>query len=239
MQIDAVFFDIYGTLARFDPPREDIQVEAAAQHGIQATPEAIIAGYRDADRTLTEQNSARPLRLMSREEQAAFFARYEQQILAGAGFDVSLDTAGEIWRAIRARPYGMTLFGDVVPTLDRLRADGRVVGAVSNLSQTGFQVQRDLHLEGHIDFVITSGEIGAEKPDPRMFQAALQRAGAEPDRVVHVGDQPSSDILGARQIGLHPVLIDRDRHYEDFTDAPRISQLSEVIPLLAQMESAS
>lgn len=239
MQIEAVFFDIYGTLARFDPPREDIQVEAAAQHGIRVTPEAVVAGYRDADRMLTEQNSERPLRLMSREEQATFFARYEQLVLAGAGLDVSLDAAADIWRTIRARPYGMTLFGDVVPTLDRLRSDGRVVGAVSNLSQTGLQVQRDLHLEGHIDFVITSGEAGAEKPDPRMFQAALERAGSKPDRVVHVGDQPASDILGARQVGLHPVLIDRDHHYERFTDAPRISQLPEVIPLLAQMESTS
>ena len=50
--------------------------------------------------------------------------------------------------------------------------------------------------------------MGVEKPDPRIFQIALERAGLEPSEAAYVGDLYSIDVLGARAAGLHAVLMD-------------------------------
>ena len=52
-EIRAVFFDLYGTLAGFDPPREEIQARAAAVFGFEVTKQGIDAGYHMADEFLT------------------------------------------------------------------------------------------------------------------------------------------------------------------------------------------
>ena len=57
--------------------------------------------------------------------------------------------------------------------------------------------------------VVVSGEIGAGKPDPRPFAAALTALDIAPTRAVVVGDSPERDIAGARSAGLRAILIDR------------------------------
>ena len=54
-----------------------------------------------------------------------------------------------------------------------------------------------------------SADVGAEKPHPPIFLAALQRAGCAPDEALHVGDQYHSDVVGARNVGITPLLLDR------------------------------
>ena len=76
-----------------------------------------------------------------------------------------------------------------------------------------------------------SGVEGLEKPDPRIFQLAMERAGVEPGRSVYVGDNPEFDVDPALAVGMFPVLIDRrDR----FPDAPgvRIASLEELPDVL-------
>ena len=79
--IKAVFFDIYGTLAGFDPPREDIQMRAAEKLGFILTKDGIDAGYHIADQFLTRQNSSKPVRTLNADERRTFFSQYEQLVL--------------------------------------------------------------------------------------------------------------------------------------------------------------
>ena len=58
--LKAVFFDMYGTLAGFDPPREQIQAQAVDKFGLDVTKEGIDAGYHLADEFMTSQNSQKP-----------------------------------------------------------------------------------------------------------------------------------------------------------------------------------
>jgi putative hydrolase of the HAD superfamily len=62
-----------------------------------------------------------------------------------------------------------------------------------------------------MDAVITSAVVGWEKPDPRTYHAALDHPAiaVDPAASLHVGDQPRSDVIGARQVGMRSALIDR------------------------------
>ncbi|MCH9010427.1 MAG: HAD-IA family hydrolase [Chloroflexi bacterium] len=231
--ITTIFFDLYNTLAGFQPSRYEIQSQALADFDIQVTPEGILRGYALADEFMSEQNATKPMRGLDRQERRDFFAEYERRVLKGAGVEVDLDKALDIWRRVRDVPYGLTRFGDVLPVLHALKQEGLTLGLITNINQDGGELADSLGLTSHLDFTVTSGEVGSEKPKPPIFLAALEKAGASPDEAVHVGDQLTSDIDGARGVGISPVLLDRDGNHKGYTEAPRIEGLAELPGVLA------
>lgn len=225
--IRAVFFDLYGTLSTFNPPREKVQAQACAQFGLQVTPQGILRGYALADDLMARQNASEPLRAMTDGARLEFFARYEQAILRGAGHEVAPDLAGRVWQRVREIPYHMVLYGDVLLTLDALRSTGYTVGVISNLNRESGRLMERMGLAGHVDLAVTSMEVGAEKPHAPIFLAALEKAGAAPHEAVHAGDQVASDVEGARAVGIQPVLVDRDGTAPP-VDCPRIRRLPDM-----------
>ena len=230
--IKAIFFDLYGTLAGFSPSRFEIQSKAAGDFGIKLTEQGVLSGYAAADAFMAEQSLSEPLRTLDSDGKRRFFAEYERRVLQGSGVEVDSETAAAVWRRVREIPYEMTIYADVEPTLAALRQSGLTLGVISNMNRTGEALAEDLGLTDLVDFVVTSLEVGAEKPNPAIFNTALARARVEADEAVHVGDQLTSDINGARAVGIHPVLIDRDGNHPDFGDAPRIAGLSELARVL-------
>ena len=233
--IKAVTFDLYGTLAGFSPSRYEIQSTACADFDIELTPEGVLAGYALADAYMAEQNAVRPLRQRDREGRNRFFTEYERLVLTGAGVEVTDDKAFEIWRRVRQVPYELTRFEDAIPAMNALRSQGLTLGLLSNMNRNGDELAESLGLASHLDFAVTSIEVGAEKPHPPIFHAALRKAGAEPHEVVHVGDQLTSDIEGARGVGINPVLLDRDGNHKHIQDCPRIESLTELPNVVARL----
>ncbi len=231
VMIQAVFFDLYGTLAGFRPDRFEVQSEACAGFGI--TPEGILRGYAQADAFMSEQNAVRPVRVLPKAERDHFFAEYERRVLRGCGVEVSTEQAGQIWRAVREIPYEMARFDDVLPAMDLLKQQGLTLGLISNMNAPGRQIAEQMGLSPYLDFAVTSGEVGTEKPHPPIFEEALRRARAEAQDAMHVGDQLRSDIEGAANVGISPVLLDRDGNHREFSDYPRIETLMELPGLLA------
>lgn len=81
-----------------------------------------------------------------------------------------------------------TVPDDVAPALDRLRTLGLRLVVISNANGTLRKKFDRLGLSARFDAVIDSQEEGVEKPDPRLFQIGLSRAGARAETTIHVGD---------------------------------------------------
>lgn len=79
--------------------------------------------------------------------------------------------------------------------------------------------------------IIDSGAVGVAKPDPRIFELALDVVGTTAARAVHVGDAYQYDVRGARAAGVHPVLVDPLGIRAD-ADCDRVASLVEVVDLL-------
>jgi len=224
-----VFFDLYGTLARFHPPREEVQAQACEPFGFKVAKAGLVQGYAMADDWMARTNAGRtPLPKMSREQRRAFFAEYERLVLLGAGIQVDLETAGQVWARVRKIPYGLALFDDVLPTLEALKVHGLALGTISNTEWDIQETCRDLGLFPSLDFAITSWEVGKGKPHPPIFMAALERAGVRAPEALMVGDSYSSDIQGARGVGIQPLLLDREGIMAEISDCPKVSSLTEV-----------
>ena len=203
--IKAIFFDLYGTLAGFKPSRYEIQSQACDKFGISLTQQGVLRGYGQAE--------------------------YERRIIRGSGIDVDLETAGEIWNTVRAIPYDMTIFEDVWPVLEELRSRDICLGLLSNMNRSGSELL-DEFLSKHMQFAVTSLELGVEKPNPLMFKKALEVACVSELEAVHVGDQIGSDVDGAENSGLRPILIDRDGNHSGFSRCLRISNMGQLLDAL-------
>jgi len=230
--IKAIFFDFYNTLVSFDPPREELQATACREFGIEVDRKAIPRGYWFADDFMSRENARSPIHKRSPADEMSFWSDYESIILNKAGADVSKELALSIFTRARQLDRKLVLFDDVLPIIRTLRGREIVLGLVSNLSRGLDGHVNELGLTGYVDFALTSSEIGAEKPHPPIFLAALERAGVAASEAIHVGDQYHSDVLGAKGVGINPLLLDRDGFWEGVDDCPRIRSLGEIVNYL-------
>ena len=102
------------------------------------------------------------------------------------------------------------IFDDVMPALDDLASRGFRLGIVSNWDNRLKPLLRRLKLDGFFDFVCVSCDIGFTKPSPVIFEHTIGKFGLPPERMLHVGDQVDEDLKGARNAGLHSLLLDRN-----------------------------
>ncbi len=237
--IQAIFFDLYGTLAGFiRPDRFEIQSEACAGFGMELTREDVLRGYALADAFMLKQSASKPVRMMDDGERERFFGEYERRVLRGCGFDVTLEKAIEIWRAVRQVPYCMSRYDDVLPVMDLLKQQGITLGLISNMNKRAGDLIEGMGLTPYLDFAVTSGEVGMEKPSAPIFEEALRRSGSVASDTIHVGDDLTADVQGAANVGIGPVLIDRDGNHAGFTGCPRIETLVELPWLVMELSSA-
>ena len=112
-----------------------------------------------------------------------------------------VDEAFEVF--FRARNE-VELYADVIPALERLSRRFRLF-TVSN----GNADLQAIGIASFFEFTVAARDVGALKPEPAVFRAALQRAELDPYQVVHVGDEPEADIEGARRAGMRTVWLNR------------------------------
>lgn len=117
-----------------------------------------------------------------------------------------------------AQPDAWETYPEVDAVLGELRRDGLRLAVVSNWDERLPGLIERLGLARHFAAVVYSQEIGAEKPDRRIFAAALERLGLPPARVLHVGDRRRQDLEGARAVGMRALLLDRHRGGGDLAD---------------------
>lgn len=106
---------------------------------------------------------------------------------------------------VRHRFGDIELYPDVLPVLDEL-SPRFGLGLLSN----GNTYPERCGLEGRFQFIVFAQDVGIEKPDPRIFDIALERAGCARDELLHVGDSLETDVGGARNAGVKAVWLNRD-----------------------------
>jgi putative hydrolase of the HAD superfamily len=192
--VRAVFLDALGTMVELEPPWIGLRrsVPGEIDDGrLEAALRAEMAYYREHAHEGRDEDSLRDLR-----------ERCARLVSDELGVEVSAD---ELVEAIRFHAYA-----DAAPALTELRGRGKRLIAVSNWDCSLPEVLERCGLGELLDGVVSSAAAGARKPDPAIFEAALELAGCGPDEAIHVGDTPEDDVAGARAAGIRPLLIARD-----------------------------
>jgi len=225
--IKAVFFDWVGTLAHPEPDSHEIVHQVAQGLGVELPPQGLIKGLHVAENQMP--SGAPPMWREGKDEEA--FIRWWEIVLAEVGVKLSREVMLEMTRRVSqvARNLTWVLYDDVLPTIKTLKQRGLILGVISNLP---IDRSASVSLEPYLDFVVTSKEAGASKPESPIFLAALEQAGVNGSEAVYVGDQYQTDVVGARVVGITPILIDRFDLEPEVSDCPRIHSLSELAQYL-------
>ncbi len=126
------------------------------------------------------------------------------------------------------------IYPDVIPTLHALQSSQRyTLGAISDWDSSLGTILQNLRLNRYFDCLLVSALTGHAKPSSILYETALARANSIADYTLHIGDSYTLDVLGARSVGMTPVLLDRDHSLKPHqVDCLLIHSLSEVPALL-------
>lgn len=106
--------------------------------------------------------------------------------------------------------YENTIYPDTIDVLRELRKRGYKLGVISNWEAPTLYGQFDhFGMTQFFTHILPSREAEASKPHPHIFRVALHALGVEPENAIHVGDSYEADVIGARDMGITPVWINR------------------------------
>ena len=225
--IKAVFFDLYQTLVRYEPPREEIEAKVLKDFGIDVSPAALARPIIVADEFIYNEIARRALSQRSKEEKIALYAQYQEVVLREAGIKCSQKVILSLLGAMQQSRMDLVLFDDVASVLADLKEKGLILGLISNIEQDMTETLTGLGLSTWLAIVVTSQDTGFNKPKPEIFREALRRAKVKPSEAIYIGDQYQVDVIGARGAGMKAILLDRGDYYQEITDCPRIKSLTE------------
>jgi len=226
MLIQTVFLDAGCVLVN---PKWHRVSDALARHGVSVTAERMAEAEPRAKKRLDTGDTIRA----TNDQQRGW--TYFNLVLGEAGVALSDATAAalaELHTYHQTYNLWETVPDEVLPSLAALRASGRRLVVLSNANGTLHKAFDRLGLTTSFDVIFDSHQEGVEKPDPRFFQIALERSGADAATTMHVGDLYHVDVAGARAAGLTPALLDVAGLYPD-CDCLRIRSLTELVRALS------
>lgn len=218
MPLETVFFDVGGTLV-FQNPQATLG--PLLDRGIEPSAQQLNRAERTAKRALDEFYSRpRPINT-----DYNYWDAYYTQLLGDLGIT---DNALKIDLMGRARTSANwdRLQPNTTETLRELSRSYRLA-VISNADGRIAQLLERLGVAEFFQTITDSGKIGHEKPDPRIFAAAIDSVRADPARSIYIGDIYSVDYVGARNAGMASLLLDRAGVYDDMPYA-RIDSLEKV-----------
>lgn len=233
MSYRAVFFDAGETLLSPHPSFHELFASALAEQGRPVTAAQVSKTFESLAPTFAEVVDRMAVSPWSTSRQASleFWGRLYATALANLGIpDPEGLLAGALYSKF-TRYESYRLFADSVPTLSAIKSAGLVVGLISNFEDWLEGMLIEMEVAPLFDLMVISGKEGVEKPDPAIFNLALERSGVAPEHALYVGDHPRIDVEGARAVGMGAVLIDRRNRHREF-QGDRIATLYRLLDLL-------
>ena len=230
--VEAIFFDVGGTLVYSNLAHIDLLHQAL-----------LVIGYKvPRDQVLSSNDLARQAVARHRRRLAARMDVHEasrmwlEHLAENLRLDIQpADLERQLAAAMRAvESRGPETVDPEAPSLlSTLKGRGFVLGVISNWSADLPAYLAKCNLAQYFDTVIASEAVGASKPHREIFLRGLAAVDARPERAVHVGDDYWADVVGAREIGIRPVLVDRDREAVH-SDCPTITHLLELASIVTK-----
>jgi len=222
--ISVITFDLDNTLWDVEPSL--IRAEEAQQQWLlKHRPGAVEAFDHEALFEFKKAVWKRHPHLMHHVSQMRTQMLYELQIAAGYPEDEARSGANQAFAVFLQERHQVELYVEALDVLEQLAQD-YTLGALTNGNADIYKTDA----AEYFDFAFLAEDIGASKPHPDMFAAALQQAGVAAGNIIHVGDDPVHDVQGARDVGMHTVWMNtRCKPWPGGTRADReISNLQEL-----------
>jgi putative hydrolase of the HAD superfamily len=205
-----VLFDLVGTLLAPAVPVGATYAASAARHGIQVDPKIIASQFRQA---LSRYRYRPQATVPSDGEDRLFWGEIIRESLApaldsGPGLARQQEIVEELY-AHYGRGAAWRLYPETRSVLADLRGLGLRLGVLSNWDRRARRVLADLGLIEFFSALFLSAELGAAKPDPRLYRLVSDRLGCPTAALLLVGDDPENDGTAAQACGYASWVVRR------------------------------
>lgn len=223
-----VFLDVGGTLLYSEPSASDIFHRVLAARGHRIDRESVVRLLRTPESIVTL------IRPFPEDREKDFFRAVNARVIEHLGIESDDAVLDEI-RSQFDKGVAWKPFPDAIGLLKDLKRAGYRLGIISNASHSLPETLQKVGLTPFFETVTYSFEVGAEKPDVRIFRRAVAQANATEEHSLHVGDSFEADYLGAKRAGLHALLLRREG--DPPTPCPLIRSLAALPDVLAAGDS--
>jgi putative hydrolase of the HAD superfamily len=206
--IKTIFFDAAGTLFHLPRGAGWHYRDVAARFGCSLDENTLSNAFRTAWKQMPDSPATRQPRP---DDDKSWWRTLVEKVLDECRVAPQALDRTAYFEALYAeftRPGIWALFPEVHEVLAPLRPQYRL-GLISNFDGRLRPILAHLGLAGGFDPLVISSEVGADKPDPWIFQRALELAGSAPAESLHVGDEPHSDWEGAAKADLQVFRLQR------------------------------
>ena len=209
--IKAIFFDLDGTLRHSVPSGGDVFTDHVIKLGLQVNEESRLRAMRWEHLYWANSVDLRDDLLAHSADTENFWIEYSRRRLLALGVSPEQATElaptiskhmGEVYRPESIVPE------DVRRALPLLKQAGYILAVLSNRDQPFHELLLEHGIGEFFDFSLAAGEVQVWKPDPGLFEHALQRVHLSASEAIYIGDNYYADVVGSRRAGLRPVLYD-------------------------------
>lgn len=198
--IEAILFDVGGTLIKPEPSVGGVYSSVAARHKLRIPADELDKRFR-----IAWKNRAAGFSI-----DEAWWKSIVTETFQPFQNPLSEKLFSDIYQEFR-KPEVWHVFSDVVPIFNTLKEMKIKIAVASNWDNRLPELLSNLKLNSYLDHQFISCEIGVGKPDPKFFQICLDRLSLRPDQVIHIGDDPINDVKGPSSVGIKGLLIDRKK----------------------------
>lgn len=203
-----IFFDAAGTLFHLPQGVGAHYREVLLRHGVDREETALGTAFRDVWNDVEPP----PLSVGPRaDDDRGWWRDVVDRVLDRCGVGPNDVDRGPFFAALYAeftRPAVWRLYPEIREVLTVL-GQRFELGVITNFDGRFRSIAGELDIARHFRHIVISSEVGADKPDPRIFRHALEMAGVTAAEALHAGDDPVCDWEGAAAAGLHVFRLDR------------------------------
>ena len=216
--ITAILFDFDGTLRHSFPLPSDFFTDYVLSRGHRISNDDRLRGARWEHYYWASSSELQADIKLLRDESEEFWCKYTYRRLIVLGLDLA--AAEEFAPEVCQYMTDSYKREDIVPTelpgvLGKFQETEYRMGVVSNRDKPFWEELVTLDLCPFFEFSLAAGEVQSWKPEPGIFQAALERLDSSAAQTIYVGDNYFADVVGARRAGLQPVLYDPKGIFHD------------------------
>jgi HAD superfamily hydrolase (TIGR01549 family) len=209
--IKAIFFDLDGTLRHSVPSGGDVFTDFVQTLGFQVSHDDRLRAMRWEHLYWASSTDLRDDLLAHSGETENFWIEYSRRRLVALGIAPAMarEYAPQVSAHMGTEYKPESIVPDEVRNaLGLLKQADYLMAVLSNRDKPFDELLRTHTIIQYFDFCIAAGEVNTYKPEPGLFEHALQRASLGAQEAIYVGDNYFADVVGARRAGLTPVLFD-------------------------------
>ena len=235
--IQAVFFDLDGTLRHSLPSGGEVFADYAFQLGLRISPVDRLRAMRWEHYYWAESVDLKADREIYPEENYEFWQNYcrRQLVALGASHGQLEEFAPKVSQYMNDSYHPKSVVPeDVLQLLPQLQQAGYSMAIISNREKSFQQEIESLGIASYFVFSMAGGEVNSWKPEPDIFFHACKRMDINPSQAIYVGDNYFADVVGSRRAGLQPVLYDPRGIFPD-AGCPVLSSFNQLPSVLENL----